>query len=452
MNDCDSLYTELFFRKEEERPQSLPGDESGRNALDELRLKLIQEAWASDLGTMRDKEKARSLLREIVAREGMPVNLIEELMKDIYGFGPITELMEDPGVTDIWIDRYNFIRYEKDGRIRKWNKTFASEEHLRRFAVRLAATVGRKVDEARPVEDFRLPDGSRAVVFLDGPSVRGTSMIIRRFSRLFTLYELAERNLFPPELVRMFDLMVKARLNVFAAGGMGSGKNTFLNALLLRVGPDERLVFIEDPAETRVGLPDPRRPDLPTPWTVVLEPRRAGVEGEGAVPPDLLFEKVLRTKPARVICSECRNEITTYWTLQAMNIGHPGSMSTVHADGPEEVPLRLSDMLAAYRGGAYSTPASRAGKVAAAEVVFFLGQINGHRRLLDVAEIRRRDADSLPEVAPLYTFRVEGFAEDGAPLGKLRPTGEIPAFLGKRKLELYLTPEEMDELRGWFGC
>ncbi|WP_051276031.1 CpaF family protein [Desulfovirgula thermocuniculi] len=420
--------------------------------VDVLRAKLMREAWASDPEVLRDRERVRSLLREIVAREGMPVHLIEELMRDIYGFGPITDLMADPGVTDIWIDRYDFIRYEKDGRIHTWRRTFTSEEHLRRFVVRMAASVGRKVDEARPVEDFRLPDGSRAVVFLDGPSVRGTSVVIRRFSRLFTLEELAERKVFPAEMVRLFKLMVKARLNIFAAGGMGSGKNTFLNALLLCVGPDERLVFIEDPAETRVGLPDPNRPKLPVPWAVVLEPRRAGVEGSGEVSQDLLFEKVLRTKPARVICSECRNEVTTYWTLQAMNIGHPGSMSTVHADGPEEVPARLSDMLAAYRGGAYSTLASRAGKVAAAEVIFFLAQVNGHRRLLDIAEVRRRDFDSLPEVVPLYTFRIEGYAEDGAPLGGLKPTGEAPDFLRKRKLSLYLTPEELEELRGWFPC
>lgn len=444
-----SVYTEIF--------QAEPGVlrvplQSNESVLDELRAKLFQEAWSANPDVLRDRDSVRRLLREIVAREGLPTSAVEALMNDIYGYGPITGLMLDPDVTDIWIDRYNFIRYEKDGRIRAWSETFSSEEHLRRFAVRMAAFVGRKVDEARPVEDFRMPDGSRAAVFLDGPSARGTCMVIRRFSRLFTLRELAERELFPPEMVRLFQLVVKARLNIFAVGGMGSGKNTFLNALLLNVGPDERLVFIEDPAETRVGLPDLQRPDLPVPWAVVLEPRRAGVEGEGAVLPDLLFEKVLRTKPARVICSECRSEVTTYWTLQAMNIGHPGSMSTVHAEGPEEVPLRLSDMLAAYRGGAYSTLASRAGKVAAAELIFFLGQINGHRRLLDIAEIWRAAPDALPEVVSLFAFQVEGFREDGAPVGRLSPTGEVPRFLEKRKLSLFLSPEELNELRGYFGC
>lgn len=448
----EDLYGEMIKKANGVRDGASEETVPPASEVDYLRNRLVRGAWASDPEVLRDKERVRMLLRDIAVQENMPVSVIDDLMKDIYGFGPVTELMLDEEVTDIWIDRYNFIRYEKAGEICVWKKTFPSEEHLRRFAVRMAAMVGRKVDEARPVEDFRLPDGSRTVVFLAGPSVRGTSMVIRRFSRLFTLEELAEKKLFPKEMVRLFALMVKARLNIFAAGGMGSGKNTFLNALLLHVGPNERLVFIEDPAETRVGLPDPKRPKLPVPWAVVLEPRRAGVEGSGEVSPDLLFEKVLRTKPARVICSECRNEVTTYWTLQAMNIGHPGSMSTTHAEGPEEVPARLSDMLAAYKGGAYSTLASRAGKVAAAEVIFFLGQVNGHRRLLDIAEVRRRDVDALPEIVPLYTFRIEGFAEDGAPLGELKPTGETPDFLKKRKLTLYLTPEEIDEIGGWFGC
>jgi pilus assembly protein CpaF len=446
---ADSVYTQIFQGKDEPNSASKTHSEE---ALDSLRIKLFQEAWSSDPEALRDKEGVRRLLREIAAREGLPVSVIDALMNDIYGYGPITELMADPDVTDIWIDRYDHIRYEKDGRIHIWPKKFASEDHLRRFIVRMAALVGRKIDEARPVEDFRMPSGERAVVFLDGPSVRGTCLVIRRFSRLFTLEELAERKLFPPEMVRLFQLFVKARLNIFAAGGMGSGKNTFLNALLLNVGPDERLVFIEDPAETRVGLPDPCRPNLPVPWTVVLEPRRAGVEGTGEVSLDLLFEKVLRTKPARVICSECRNEVTTYWTLQAMNIGHPGSMSTVHAEGPEEVPLRLADMLAAYRGGAYSTLASRVGKVAAAELIFFLGQINGYRRLLDVVEVRRTSPDTLPEIVPLFTFQIKGFGEGGEPIGDLISTGEIPRFLSKRKVSLFLSPEELSELRGYFSC
>jgi pilus assembly protein CpaF len=446
-----TMYSQLLGAPEEEGFPALRNEEAN---LQELREKLFHRFWTSDSDALKDQDQVRRQLREIVSSEGLPLSLslIDTLMRDIFSYGPVTELMADPLVTDIWIDDCRTITYEKDGRTAQWKETFYSEEHLRRFVMRLAAATGRKIDESRPVEDFRLPDGSRVVAILSGPSVRGTSLAIRRFARLFTLEELVERSLFPRDLLRLFELLAKARINIFTAGGMGTGKNTFLYALLLHVGEGERLAFVEDPAESRVGLPDAARPHLPTPRAVVYEPRRAGVEGEGEVSIDVLFEKVLRTKPTRVICSECRNEVTTYWTLQAMNIGHPGSMSSIHAEGPREVPQRLSDMLAAYRGGAYSTLASRTGKVAAAELIIYLGQINGHRRMLDIAEVRREgsDQDSLPSVVPLYTFDVRGFQEDGAPIGELKPTGNAPGFLKKRKISLYLSPDEITELRGYF--
>lgn len=443
----NTLYSEILVTPEQEVPTW--NEEAD---LQDLREKLFHQFWTPDSEALKDQDQVRRQLRDIVSSEGLPLSLIETLMRDIFSYGPISDLMADPLVTDIWIDDYRTVTYEKDGRTAQWKDTFFSEEHLRRFVMRLAASTGRKIDESHPVEDFRLLDGSRVVALLSGPSVRGTSMTIRRFARLFTLEELSERNLFPRDMIRLFSLLVRARINIFSAGGMGTGKNTFLYALLLHVGESERIAFVEDPAETRVGLPDPNRPDLPVPRAVVYEPRRAGVEGEGEVSMDLLFEKVLRTKPTRVICSECRNEVTTYWTLQAMNIGHPGSMSSIHAEGPREAPQRLSDMLAAYRGGAYSTLASRAGKVAAAELILYLGQINGHRRMLDIAEVRRDEdsPDALPEVVPLYTFDIRGFEDDGAPIGELKPTGEVPGFLDKRKISLYLSPDEIEELRGYF--
>lgn len=444
-----SLYLEKLKGVSDEK--RAPGAEK-EELLDALREDFFREAWRTDPDALRDKDKARRLIRGIVAAKNLPLVIVDELHKDIYGWGPISELIEDPAVTDIWINRYNQIFYEKNGRIYDWPKTFLSEEHLRRFAVRMAASVGRKLDESRCIEDFRLPDGSRVVAVLPPVAVRGTTVTIRKFSRLFTLEELAEKESFPPHLVRMFELMVKARLNIFTAGGMGSGKNTLLNALMLCVEPDENLIFVEDPAESKVGLPDPERPDLPVPRVRVFEPRRAGVEGTGEVPLSLIFEKCMRMKPTRVLCSECRCPITTYYTLQAMNIGHPGSMSSVHVEGIEEVPLRLSDLLASFPGGAYGQLAARIGKVASAEVVIFLGQINGYRRVLDIGEIRRRGHDELPEVVPLFTFQIEGFEDDGKPVGELRPTGEVPEFLKKRKLSLFLAPEEIEELRGFFEC
>ena len=445
----------LYLKKLKKVPASSEKndfDHEKESLLDTLREEFFKEAWRVNPSVLRDKDGARQLIQDIVMEKNLPLVLVEEMLKDIYGWGPISELMEDPDVTDIWINQYNKIFYEKDGQIYDWPQTFFSEEHLRRFAIRIAASVGRKLDESRCIEDFRLPDGSRVVAVLPPVAVRGTTVTIRRFSQLFTLEELAQRESFPDHLVRMFKLMVKARLNIFTAGGMGSGKNTFLNALMLCVDPDENLIFVEDPAESKVGLSDPERPDLPIPRVRIFEPRRAGVEGTGEIPMSLIFEKCMRMKPTRILCSECRCPITTYYTLQAMNVGHPGSMSSVHVEGIEEVPLRLSDLLAPFPGGAYGQVAARVGKVTSAEVVIFLGQINSYRRILDIGEIRRRGHSELPEVVPLFTFQLEGFNEDGKPLGSLRPTGEIPEFLKKRKLSLYLSPEETEELRRFFTC
>jgi pilus assembly protein CpaF len=421
--------------------------------LEKVREMFFARAFFKNPEALTNRDEARRLLKNIIVETRGSLHLVDILLKDIYGFGPISELMDDPNVSDIWVDGYDCVWYEKDGKLYEWPKTFMSEDHLRKFAIRLAASTGRKVDEAKPIQDFRLLDGSRGVVFLSGVSVRGTCLVIRKFTRLFTLEELAERKLFPPHLIRMFELLIKARVNIFVAGALGSGKNTLMNALLLCVDNTERLAFVEDPAETRVGLPDPNRPNLPIPRAVVFEPRKAGVEGEGEVSLDTIFEKILRSKPSRVICSECRDEVTTYWVLQAMNIGLHGSLSSVHAESAKEVAVRLADMLAAYKGGAYSSLASRAGAVAAAELVIYLGQINGHRRMLDICEIRRENKpEAFPEVIPLYTYINAGFGEDNEPIGELRSTGEIPGFISKRKVEMLLTPGELEQLRRFFDA
>lgn len=434
--------------------------------LDGIRSEFFNRATLQHPYLLRElherREEVARMMRDIVEDRypgllpGQVTEVLGVLMRDLYGWGPISELMSNPAVTDIWINNWREIFYEENGEVKEWPHTFISEEHLRRTAERMAMSVGRKIDEARPIEDCRLHDGSRVAIVIPPVATRGTCVTIRRFPKLFTLEELAAEELFPAEYIELFTLMVKARLNIFAAGGMGSGKNTLLSALLLKVSPRENLILIEDPAESRVGLPDPRRPDLPQPKVKVFEPRRPNIEGQGAVPLSIIFEKALRMKPTRVIVSECREEIATYYTLQAMNLGHPGSMSTVHVEDVTEVPTRLSDLLAPYPGGAYAQLAARAGKVKAAEVIFFLAQIEGPNgtgqkfwRLLDVAEIRPR-GDQVPEVVRLLTFKLREFGADGRPVGRLEPTGETPEFLRKGKLRLFLAPEEIRRLASFF--
>lgn len=370
------------------------------------------------------------------------------IMQDPYGWGNVFPLMTDKTVNNIWINNYREIMYESEQGRRLWNDVFQSEEHLRKTAERVAMASGRRLDEANPTVDCRLFDGSRVSIIIPPVSVRGTSVTVRKFPRIFTLEDLAVNELFPVYLLPLLRLMVKARLNIFAAGGMGSGKNTFLNALLLCVGKDENLVFIEDPAESRVGLPDPERPDLPRPFVKVYEPRPANAEGKGGVTLEDIFEKALRQQTDRIMVSECRTKLTVHYTLQAMNIGHPGTMSTTHADGPEEVPERLASLLG-------DVSRENMIRTTAAEVVFFMAQLKEgdgrpvHRRLLDICEIRKK-GDGFPEISPLFSYDFKGWMDDGSPVGSLQPTGTRPAFLEKRKLSLFLTKDEKILLESFF--
>ncbi|WP_449241495.1 CpaF family protein [Desulfoscipio gibsoniae] len=372
-------------------------------------------------------------------------NTIDEIMLDPYGWGPALELLNNKFINNIWI-KHNEIMYESEQGRQRWKEVFQSEEHLRKTAERIALASGRKLDEANPAVDCRLYDGSRVSIVIPQPSTRGTSIIVRKFMQLFTMEELAEKGLFPVQLLPMLKLMVKARLNIFAAGAMGSGKNTFLNALLLCVGNDEILIFIENPAESRVGLPDPERPDLPVPFVYVYEPRPANSDGKGEITEDNLFEKALRQQPDRLMVSECRNKTTTQYTLMAMNLGH-SSMSSTHADGPGEVLKRLADLL----GGASMESLI---KTTAIDVVFFLAPLKEdegqpiQRRLMDICEVRKRE-DGLPEVMSLYSYDMQGW-KDGVPIGELLPTGIKPVFLQKRKMSIYLSKEEREQLESFF--
>ncbi len=373
---------------------------------------------------------------------------LDLIMQDPYGWGPVFSLMNDKSMNNIWINNYREIMYESEQGRRFWVDVFPSEEHLRRTAERVAMASGRRLDEANPSVDCRLFDGSRVSIVSPPVSVRGTSVTIRKFPRIFTLEDLSVKGLFPVHLLPLMRLMVKARLNIFAAGGMGSGKNTFLNALLLCVGKDENLIFIEDPAESRVGLPDPDRPDLPRPFVKVYEPRQPNAEGKGGVSLEDIFEKALRQQPDRIMVSECRSRVTVHYTLQAMNIGHPGTMSTTHADGPEEVPERLASLLG-------DVSRENLIKTTAAEVVLFQAQMREgegqpiHRRLLDICEISK-DTGGLPKFTPLFSYDFGGWTEEGAPIGELKPTGARPAFLEKRKLSLLLSMDEKELLESFF--
>ncbi|RDV81779.1 CpaF family protein [Ammonifex thiophilus] len=436
------------------------------DVLDEIRTEVFRRVAQQDPFLLRELDRRKDEVRRLV-RAVVPVfapwagpeeaeQLADEVARDPFGWGPLLELVESPDVTNIWISPGRVL-YEGAGGRRYWPRPLGSEVQVRRLAERIALGAGRRADEANPAVDCRLPDGSRvSIVLSPSPSVRGTFIVVRRFPRPYTLEDLAERGMFPPSLVPFLKLAVKARLNIVVAGAMGSGKNTLLNALLLNVGPHEVVVMVEDPAESWVGLPDPSRPDLPQPFVQVFEPRPPNPDGRGEVPMEVLFRRALRQQPDRIVCSEIRCWLTAHYVLEAMSLGHPGSASTIHADGPEEVPQRMIDLLKMHPGGAYRDDRACLARVSYVELVLFLTAYQRDdgsprfRRLTDVAELRRA-GDGSVRVVPLMTFDFRGYAADGSPLGELRPTGERPEFLKKRKVRQFLAPEELLTLEGFFS-
>jgi pilus assembly protein CpaF len=449
-----SLYKSRLIDNED-----VPGFDEA--ALDSIRTEIFVRTQKQK--KTLDKNEIRLVTRDILhgkypnLRPAEVSSVLDELSRDLYGWGPLTELMANPKVMNIWVNCSSDIQYEDDVGVHNWPHNFRGEEHLRRTVERMAMGVGRKVDESDPTVDCRLLDGSRVSIAINASGTvapRGTSVVIRRFPKLFTLEDLAAKGSFPERLLPLLKLFVKARLNIFTAGSMGSGKNTFLNALLLCVGKDENLIFMEDPAESKVGLPDPERPDLPRPHVRVYEPRPANTEGRGAVSLETLFERALRQQPTRLLVSECRSCVTAYYTLMAMNIGHPGSMSSTHANSPEETPLRLAELL----GG--RSPENLSRTTAVNLIIYLIGfkAADGYptyRRVLNISEVRCKD-DGMPETVRLFDFGFCGYDEKGAPMGELRPTGAKPTFLDQADIRIgqmtqfRLTKDELELVRSFF--
>ena len=331
------------------------------------------------------------------------------LLNDIYGWGPISPLMTDDLVTDIWIFRWNYIQFEKEGSIHDWPHVFLSEEHLRRMAVRMAASVGRKVDEGHPLEDCRLPGGERVSISLSAVSLGGTTITIRRFGKFFELEDLSDKGMFPKEWIPVFDEMVRARKNIFLTGGFGCGKNTLMNALLARIPDRENLVIIEDPAESNLlytvlhGPPDVRK-RLPK-AVRHFEPRHSNIEGAGEVTLDQIFRATLKMKPTRVAVGEVTNWQTAYFALSAMNLGQPGSMTTGHANSSLEGLVKLDNHLISYPGGVYANPEARANLIAGIDRVIYLEQKDGHRFVKEIAQVVQARRGEFPGVAPVCKGR-----------------------------------------------
>ena len=364
-------------------------------------------------------------LRELLEEEEVPLSVqekaqvIQQIGDNILGLGPLEPFIRDPEITEIMVNGHRAVYIERAGKIRLTEAEFKSEEELRRTIDKIVARVGRRVDDASPYVDARLADGSRVNAIVPPLAVKGSALTVRKFSAdPFTSKDLVDFGTLTPELVGFFDACVRGRLNILVSGGTGAGKTTLLNVLSGFLPEDERIITIEDSAELR----------LQQPHVVSLEYRPPNIEGEGEVSIRDLVRNALRMRPDRIVVGEVRGG-ETLDMLQAMNTGHDGSISTVHANSPRDVLSRL-ETLALMAGMELTVRALREQIAAALDLVIHVARFqDGIRRVANVTEVVGMEGDTVT-MQDLFLFHVEGgLDEHGRVRGRMVPTGLRPHFL-----------------------
>ncbi len=346
--------------------------------------------------------------------------LVDEIMDEAFGLGPLEGPMNDPTVSDILVNGPREVYLERNGRLEPSDILFADDAHLMQVIQRIAARLGRRVDESSPMVDARLPDGSRVNAVIPPLSLNGPVLSVRRFGVRLTAEDLIKNQTMPRELLEMLGPVVQGRVSVLVSGGTGSGKTTLLNTLSAYVPHDERLVSIEDTAELK----------LQQPHVVRLETRPANLEGAGEVRQRELVRNALRMRPDRIIIGECRGP-EALDMLQAMTTGHEGSLTTVHSNDTRDALSRL-EMMVMMTGFDLPVPVIRQYVAQAINVVVHLARLKGGpRKVLRVSEIvgLRRKNYVLKDI---FGFRQLGI-KNGMAQGEFYATGYEPTFLSRLK-------------------
>jgi pilus assembly protein CpaF len=339
----------------------------------------------------------------------------DEVLHEVFGLGPLEPLLADPGVSDILVNGHRQVYVERKGMLELTNVRFHDDGHLLRIIDKIVSQVGRRVDESNPMVDARLSDGSRVNAIIPPLAVDGPLLSIRRFGtdRLMP-NDLVERGSLTPGMMRLLEAAVKARLNVVVSGGTGAGKTTLLNALSVFISPKERIVTIEDAAELQLKQPHLAR----------LETRPPNLEGQGAVRQRQLLINSLRMRPDRIIVGEVRGE-EALDMLQAMNTGHDGSLTTVHANTPRDAISRLEVMVTLANANMHLT-AIRQQVASAVHILVQCSRMSdGSRRVTNITEVTGMETD-IVTLQDIFVFEKRGMAPSGKVLGRYCATGILP--------------------------
>ena len=386
------------------------------------------------------RQAVANLVLEIVAQEKVPLNAAEkekiqsDLLDEIFGLGPLEPLLQDPGISDILVNRNDQVYIERGGVLQKTAIKFRDERHLLQIIDRIVSRVGRRVDESSPMVDARLPDGSRVNAVIPPLALDGSALSIRRFGTSPLMAEqLLELKSISPEMLQVLTAAVRARISVLISGGTGAGKTTFLNMLSRYIPETERLITIEDAAELQIQQEN----------VVRLETRPPNVEGQGAVRQRQLLVNSLRMRPDRIIIGEVRGE-EAFDMLQAMNTGHEGSMTTIHANSPRDALSRLESMVAMAN---INLP-ERAVRQQMASAISIVVQISrmsdGGRRVTNISEITGMD-ENVISMQDIFTFVRKGIGPNGRVVGRFEPSRIRPKFLERLRVSGIVLPQDIFE-------
>jgi len=376
----------------------------------------------------RTRQQLLNVIRQLVAQQEVPLSAVErdvlarEVMDEVFGFGPLEPLLQDPSVNDILVNTYRTVYVERNGVLEETSVAFKDDVHLLHIIDKMVSGVGRRVDESSPMVDARLPDGSRVNVIVPPLAVDGPIVSIRRFgSSPLTAEDLLAKGAYTLEMLEVLKKAVKARLNIVVSGGTGAGKTTLLNVLSGFISERERIVTIEDSAELQ----------LKQKHVVRLECRPPNVEGKGAVHQRELVINALRMRPDRIVVGEVRGG-EALDMLQAMNTGHDGSVTTIHANSPRDALSRIETMAMMAN---LSLP-ERALKQQISSAIHIVVQVSrmsdGSRRVTHITEVTGTNGDVI-SMQDIFLFEKRGVGPEGKVLGRFRSTGIIPKFAEKLK-------------------
>jgi pilus assembly protein CpaF len=394
----------------------------------------------SRVNSSQARQAVAAIVKEIIRDQRVPLNFDEQeriegdLLDEVFGLGPLEPLLRDPTISDILVNDKDHVFVERSGLLHRVDTAFRDDRHLLQIIDRIVSRVGRRVDESSPMVDARLPDGSRVNAIIPPLALDGPSLSIRRFGTgPLAADHLVRLKSVSPEMMEVLSSAVKARISILIAGGTGAGKTTFLNILSQFIPRNERIVTIEDAAELRLAQEN----------IVRLETRPPNIEGQGAIRQRQLLINCLRMRPDRIIVGEVRGE-EAFDMLQAMNTGHEGSMTTIHANTPRDAISRLESMVAMGNMNLPEKSVRQQITSAIAIVVQATRMSDGTRKVTSITEITGME-ENVITMQEIFSFNKRGIGPDGRVVGAFQPSRIRPKFLERLRVSGIILPPALFE-------